>query len=408
MPLKANSSLLFTIYILVCAFFCSSSKLIVNNKLNKTFLATEQNPIVPVTSDTIYQDSTIIIQDTEGRPVQVIKHGQLIREYEYPSSKTVEVAEFKVKISRLKTEQFTYDFLAGDSVIVEVKAIRGGKFKKISFTKGESSVRAATYKTRKFTTSFHIDSAATYTLEINNEWGIRARFCKVSVKKTPKIIPRIYTIEYDTLIQVDTFTEVTSVDTVLVPLVDETMNVSAVLNIESSPFASTSFNLPIETDENGVFTYWAYWVGIGQNAIDGYMQLEDLEDWASENTSAIGVSAPLGAFSIGKLIPLGIGSGMVNNVDFAFTDQLNKNLFITGQDPKAVLFGTIGSNPSLYKKVIGMSYKIEKVFVSFKNKDAVNAFPIRFIAVGVKIIPKYGPDPKPKLIITSRKELVSK
>jgi hypothetical protein len=157
-----------------------------------------------------------------------------------------------------------------------------------------------------------------------NSSYLKKRYCRVKLERVYErpLIP-------DTIIVVDTLydtirSKVIIFDTVATMVVDARQEISPQYDPTRMPRVAIPIDLPHNT------LYWAYWVGVGEEALADYIALQDVmpEDWIRE-----GISSPLIAFGFSKVddIP---GTSLGEKTEYYFADTTETTRFILGMSTR--------------------------------------------------------------------------
>ena len=285
-----------------------------------------------------------------------------VKEIRYPHQEVEKLADTTVivTIPRLSSEKYTYNLTAGDTIDLEVHCFRNKnlkkrrKFKMASFIEGESSVRASRVKSDSLVAkNLPIYLTGPHTLEIDNSWKVKNRYCTIELTRRSKVVPEVYLFVPDTTYHEDSTLQELVVDTVLSPLIDTTVSVAAVLDLDHPSTASVSFvtqNLELQANSDTLYSHYIYWIGVGAESIAAY---DALAQEIPKGTVPPDLSPPLAAYALDKITQL--------------PDSNIEEVTVNG---KSVTKGAIFTGNT-------------KDAFHFINKNTVNRYPIRLVAIAV-------------------------
>ncbi len=356
-----NMFRVFTLVILAGLFF--SSMLFGQNR---------SNTYIDLNRDTILE-----VYDKDDRLIEKYINGFISEKFEYEVPEPVTLARLVVKVSQLTKPEFKYPLEEGDSVTILVCEQKRRKIKQIDFIQGDKGNRFSTVKADSVYWTDIIEEPGEYKLKIHNFLSLFKRVCCVKVVRYPKVDTTIIKYVRDTFTLIDTVPKVTSRDTFLIPIIDKTIYLPPVRDIERMPYQIEKFELPLRQDSLGKMHSWSYWLGIGDKPNADYLALEAS---IPDSWSKPGVTKTLGAFLLG------------NNV--VLPAKPNNNVGIKLESSSVIRNYVNNLNPSFFEKNLSFRYfrKIAATqsrrtnYLLIANKDEVNGYsiPIKIIAMKIK------------------------
>ncbi|MEM9820742.1 MAG: hypothetical protein AAF985_06705 [Bacteroidota bacterium] len=289
------------------------------------------------------------------------EEGRLVKELRYPKQEIDTLANFANPIGRWSRQTFTYALTEGDTIYIEVTEKKGKKLRMISFIEGENSVRATANKAKFFKARLPIVTTGPHSLTINNRKRIGKRFCQVQLIRYAKVVPEVYIppAPEPEPTPVGPITR-TVIDSTFNLLIDTTFRLASVLDIEHPSTIQILLEANRLIGADTTLQSWQHWIGVGDQAIAEYETL-------------ISIVPPSLGMPPGGL-PL---AAHMKNEKVAF--------------PRP----TIQEVTNTRKSTQSGNHLLQEQFY-FTNKNTVNFYRVRLIAVGLYTSKRTEPIPKEK------------
>lgn len=345
--------------------------------------------------------------DDNGRVIQKIEGGQIVEEIEYPTSTPIVVADVEVFLPILKPLTYAYTFEAGDTILLEVRTIKGSRLRSVQLINSQGGVTHSALDVNKkdcFCKRIEIKESDNFSLEILSRYVNLKHKVAIKIIRYPKVEPIIYDIVSDTIYSdkpaVTTSTKVISRDTLLYQITDETNLITNKLDLEKQPFTTIPISVPIALLDS--IKYLTYWIGLSSTDTSNYLLTESAINLA-ENFIAKTTSPALVAYAFDPRTPLPANTN--SNIDYAFLDLNNQFKFSKKRKSEyRTLFGSKNMPPANFGQ-IPMKHFLAKYprstqkrqekqynippaeayqfFLAFKNNSSVNTYPIKVKIIGV-------------------------
>lgn len=322
-------------------------------------------------------DTIAEIYDKQNRLLEKYVNGFIAEKRIWPSPDTIVLADLVVKVSQLTKPEYKYPLQKGDTVVIQVCEKKRRKLKQVDFIQGDKGNRFSAVKIDSVLWRDIIEEEGEYKLKVHNFLSLFKRVCCIKAIRIPEVIPEVTKYVRDTLTLLDSISKVVSRDTFLVPILDKTIYLPPVRDIERLPYHIEQFDLPVKADSLGSLKTWAYWIGVGNASKKQY---NDLESSVPATWSKPGVSIPLGAFILKKDIIL--PSKKNKEVKYVIGNEGQINYLISNLSEK--LFDSELSNS--YWKIKSKRSALSSNYLLIANMDEVNGYsiPIKIIAMKVK------------------------
>jgi len=294
------------------------------------------------------------------------------------------VTEQTIKVT--SETEFVYCFAAGDEVIFSFKEMNGKSLKELEIIEYPSNSKFSDFKTNTVNRRFTIGNKdAIYVFKLKHD-AVGSRVCNIKIERVPatgtenfSTTPvwktrvdttyRHYTKEVvvgeQTIYEERTQRDLLRIDTTFVPLKDDNVSIPAsqsrYLTVDI-PDNQTSGNITKE------IVSWAYWIGIGSDAIAKY-NAANIPQYGMSPKIAISGYPLLANVACGGISKLQSPSSYSSNVKYSFEAFVNgQRMIYANGDTK----GTTGYN----NKVLQGAFSLK-----LYNDNILNS-----ITVGVKII----------------------
>lgn len=343
---------------------------------------------------------TLFVFDESERIVKKIYNKQIVEEIEYPESEPEVIADIETFLPFfLKSTDYVYDFIVGDTVLLEVFPIDQRIVGEVALlnSKGGLVVKAVKVKRAKhFSKQVIIRETDAYTLKIKSNFLFSGRI-KVKVTRRPQIVPVSYRLvrdtifyqEADSIISID----VEKRDTTLFQLLDYNTLIHNKLDLEHQSRKSIPILFPTEMVDSA--NYFFYWIGLTRSDTLQYLSLNNNFDFSTLKLESELTTPAIAAYGLGWKNSLPKTDNV--NLRYSFTNLNNKTLFKQKKRVEKVIIGQIGVNPPNFGRVAmsvirnlptieieGILYK--QLFLNVENYSKVNTYPIqlKMMAMGIQ------------------------
>jgi len=293
-------------------------------------------------------------------------------------AKREELHDDLVEIAAMNRLDLTYDFKAGEDILISAEEINGKKLGRIIIDMPNSDFKLTAKKVTLLENQrISVSKTGTYTFHFINRAIFGKRKVNLKIYKQPTSIYRdtmvlddiITSTRRDTILRftVDTIPipDITSVNTVLAPL----------LNYAGISDTCISEDLLLEDK----YQYAVYWVGIGRDAIRAYDKLKANPPpaWSIE-----GVNEPLMAYGMGltQVLPTG-NSSLRRNVRVRFVSPTSKKITqLKKSDESIPPYGVIP---------LSKASKYRKILMCIKNFNTTTGIPVYVKIAKYRLSRKY-------------------
>lgn len=260
--------------------------------------------------------------------------------------------------------------------------------KEIYLTDDAGNVRNRLTNATRFADTIVVKTEKTLTLHLRGKAGLKKKLASVSVLRIRPVRSDSFYVVSDSLFESKT---TTVADTLLFTVVDDSLQISPVWNIESVPYGSLEVQIPRMAAEGYTLMHAAYWVGIGRDCLNDYQAFEATvpADWSKP-----GAPPAMGAFALKR--PLFLPATGVNEVHCAFSATPETIFINTAKKPLPPSLARLpqGKNAGLLspdylgkRAVRGISRTTStpsyNFYACFQNISTVNTWPVALKVVGV-------------------------
>ncbi len=277
----------------------------------------------------------------------------LFNSHVFAQEQAIDITEQTIKIAGFKDEELYFGFAAGDKIIFNFTETDRKELKEIEVIEYPANSKFSDFKTKKIENKvINVNKTGVFIFRFKNS-AIGGRICKIRIQRIPlsdetknfnsnvtwetkqETIYNTYTkdviIGYDTAYIQKTKRELVSTEQKEHLIFDKTQRVHSTTN-DNGNRTSLFFTLPV----NEISIYktkkvvsWAYWAGVGEEANQAWKQNSQSISKLAKGASTYFFS-PLGALAVGAITDLIIPK-IGEDVSYAVSDQLNRNLFHAGQ-----------------------------------------------------------------------------
>jgi hypothetical protein len=228
----------------------------------------------------------------------------------------IDVYESTIKISGIGEESYMCGLAEGDQLIFNFQEINGKDLKEVEIIEYPSTSKYLDYKTKKIENkTINITRTSIYKFRFANS-SLGGRVCKFKIQRIPA---SEQTKNFNTSVYFKTFN-----DTTITNITDQVSKVHSTMN-SSGNRTILNFTLPLNT------VAWSYYIGVDQGGQENFNNAaKELASKATPLFSSIPGFGPLAALALGGTSYLSqLQSG--EDIDYAFTDNINANLFQNGK-----------------------------------------------------------------------------
>ncbi|CAM4342032.1 hypothetical protein [Flavobacterium terrigena] len=300
----------------------------------------------------------------------------------------IDVTEQTIKISGLNEIELYFGFATGDKIIFNFKEVNSKEVKEIEILEYPNNSKFSDYKSTQIDNKIiNVTKQGVYVFRFKNT-AIGGRIAKIKIQRIPvsnETINFNSTVTWatkqettynsytkDVLVGYDTtYTQKTKKILIKTELkeeliCDKTQRVHSTTN-DNGNKTSIFFTLP----ENLTTPYkttkvisWAYWTGVGNEANIAWKQNSQTISNLAKGVASF-YTTPLGALAVGAVTDLMIPK-TGEDVFYAISDQINRDLFLTGKQYK--IFDQ-GKGVAGYRKFINESICQGTYFVLLSNDN---------------------------------------
>ena len=204
----------------------------------------------------------------------------------------INIVDLEFQIGARSEKVFTYNFAAGDTLVINAYARRGGDISEISVMKWPNSVVFNSYASPVVEKKIFLRKKTTIVFRLKNT----SMFSKKTYNLTISRIPSDErSVDFNTEVK-----WVTVYDSTYVPAVESTLvkqdtvaqkilNINVKLNNKNGYKYTSSFNIPRNT------VSWAFWIGVGPEAVSGLSQMVSL---LPKSALMKGITDPVSAYAL--------------------------------------------------------------------------------------------------------------
>ncbi|OGC43333.1 hypothetical protein A2Y85_05045 [candidate division WOR-3 bacterium RBG_13_43_14] len=239
----------------------------------------------------------------------------------------IDVNDIVFKIGPESEKSWQYRFAAGDTIILQAKVVKGKCISELSVQEWPSALKYQGLEINEIEKRIYVPTAALYTFAVKNNMAFQERTYQLNIQRIPASPDKI---EYNTTAMWDTLydtTYVAAVETTVIGIdttFDEIINTQKKIGSQmSGDFRSfLQIDIPLGTK------YWAYWIGVGQDASEG---LQSMAQNLGEGAATLGIVNPVAAFALG-LVPKLFTLNQGHDITYYFiADYSNLQLFLNSQ-----------------------------------------------------------------------------
>jgi hypothetical protein len=239
----------------------------------------------------------------------------------------IDVTDMIFNIGRSSEKSIEYRFAAGDTIIMNASVVEGDDISEISIVEWPYSTKFQAVGLPNIVDKrIYVTKTDVYIFRLKNTATLKSKTYQINIKRIPAnsdLIMFNTSVEWDTIYDttyvVAVETVVVKMDTVPKEIINTEKKVGSQFSGDTRSYLQ--IDIPKETE------YWAYWIGVGQEAADGLQQMaKNLPDAAA----VLGIVNPVAAYALGfipKLCTLNKGQDITY---YYIADYGNLQNFLTG------------------------------------------------------------------------------
>ena len=299
-------------------------------------------------------------------------------------------------------------FKSGDTLEITCSINENHSFKSVGILNDGNQQLAGVINTPETTLRVVITDEKSLKLKLQTRPARKKQFATVSVLRITPVPSDSFYFVQDTIFSL---TQTIVRDTLIVSVLDDTLTLAPLWNIESRPAAFKKCQIPVSAEPNARLSHVSYWIGIGQDCLARYSTLEKTMPPAKNGP---GVSPPICALTAGQFIAL--PTTQRHEVEWEFTTEREKREADKSRKPGSTVFAecrqlqscTLGFSRSgkamLGTSTVPVSKEQLGVTVHFKNRNTVVGYPVRIILAGCFIRETPGAITRSVIQVKSYKE----
>jgi hypothetical protein len=294
----------------------------------------------------------------------------------------VDVTDMLLKLSGREEKSFEYAFASGDTIVLNATAAEGDDISEIIVQEWPTNIR---FQASDIEIVEHkkivVPRSNIYSFKIKNKALFKTQTYAVQIQRIPASEEYVMfntSAEWDTIFDT-TYVAVKEsvlvrVDTIAEDIVKTEQKIGSQLTGNTRTYLTVT--LPAGT------SYWAYWIGVGQEAAAGMQQMSQS---LPEGAAMLGIANPVALFAIG-ILPQLYSLNQGHDIYYCFiTDNTNLQQFMAGQSFYGLRGGTVITD---YAKMQQPTQGTFYLGLSNAHSDFTSKI-VNINIVAVKLIPKY-------------------
>lgn len=295
----------------------------------------------------------------------------------------VDVTDMVLKLPGREEKVFEYKFAAGDTIILNASAAEGNDISEIAVEEWPSTIRFQASDVEIVENKrIVVPRINIYYFKIKNKAVFKTQTYNLQIRRIPsdeKFVMFNTSAEWDTIY--DT-TYVAAVESVLIKIdtiVEDIIKTVPKLGSQMTGNTRTYITITLPTGTS----YWAYWIGVGQEAAAG---LEQVGKSLPESAALLGLTNPVALFAVG-LLPQLFSLSQGQDIYYCFiADNTNLQLFMAGQSYYVIKQGKVITD---YAKMEQPKQGTFFLGLSNAHSDFTSKI-VNVNIVAVKIVPTYS------------------
>jgi hypothetical protein len=235
------------------------------------------------------------------------------------------VADLSFQISPGEEKTFFYKFADGDTIIFNAAVVKGNDISEVNISKWPANLVFSLYAIRVVENKvIVVEKKGVFLFSFKNSSLINSKIYKFTLHRIPA---KEEFVDFDVSVKWDTLYDTTYISVIESTLVKIDTIPEEIVNVQQKiPAGERSYievSLPAKT------SYWVYWIGVGQEAVNG---LQQMVSQLPEKAAILGVTDPVTAFALGFLPQLFTLSRGLDIYYCFIKDYENLTKFLSGQD----------------------------------------------------------------------------
>jgi hypothetical protein len=284
---------------------------------------------------------------------------------------------------------------AGDTLVLQMRGNGVKPLHTVRVLNPEQQQLAGTATAMNFEARVPVQTGGPITLEVRTRPALRKQFALVEALRIRPQAPDSFLILTDSIFRKNS---VTLYDTLLVTLLDDSLRLEPLWNLEAQPFGFLYTQIPFALDSQTYLRQVACWTGTGPEAISAYQAYEKTvpPEWSKP-----GAPPALGAYALGRFLALP-RTAAAEGLDQFFCNAADKERVRQGKKPQQRFWTDCAAHnyclQSVHKETLGGMPLTKKknfdLFVCFRNRRTVVGYNLAVKMVGcyVKTTVKPAPD----------------
>ncbi|MCP4442087.1 MAG: hypothetical protein GY810_24520 [Aureispira sp.] len=292
--------------------------------------------------------------------------------------KREELHDDLVEIAARKRLDLTYDFKAGEDILLTATEVNGKKIGKIVIDLPKSSLKLTAKKIANLENQrISVAKTGTYTFHFVNKNLFAKRKVNIKIYKQPTAVYRDSMVLDDIITSTrrDTIRKFV-VDTIPIPDITS-VDVKLSPSLNYAGISDTCIRTDLLLEDK--YQYAVYWVGVGTESIRAYEKLKANPPpaWSIE-----GVNEPIMAFGQGLTSNLPTGrSSLMRNIRVRFVSPNSKKVTsLTKKDRSIPPYGVIP---------LSKASKYRKIMMCIKNFNTTTGIPVYIKIAKFRLARKY-------------------
>jgi hypothetical protein len=306
-----------------------------------------------------------------------------------------DVTDMVIKLPSREEKVFEYKFAAGDTIILNASVAGGSDISEIVVEEWPSTIRFQASDVEIVESKrIVVPRTSIYYFRIKNKAIFKTQTYNIQIQRIPsdeKFIMFNTSAEWDTIYDTSYVAVVESVLIRIDTTVEDIIKTVPKLGSQMTGNTRTYITITLPTGT----AYWAYWIGVGQEAAAG---LEQMGKSLPEGAALLGLTNPVALFAVG-LLPQLFSLNQGQDIYYCFiADNTNLQLFMAGQSAYVIRQGKIITDYARMEQP-----KQGTFFLGLSN--AHSDFTSKIVnvnVVAVKIVPTYSCKEIQKPVINAR------
>jgi len=235
------------------------------------------------------------------------------------------VADLSFPISPGEEKKFFYKFAEEDTIIFNAWVAKGNDISQVNILKWPTTPVFSSYGIKAVENKVIIaEKKGVYLFSFRNSSAIHSKIYKFTLYRIPT---KEEFVDFDVSVKWDTLYDTTYVPVRESILVRVDTIPEEILNVQQKIAAGARSYIKVTLPSNT--SYWVYWIGVGQEAVDG---LHQMASQLPQKATILGISDPVTAFALGFLSQLFTLSKGLDITYYFIKDYENLNNFLSDEE----------------------------------------------------------------------------